>query len=129
MCDNNKEMFEYVMNWQSWLLRYGWKKPSTFLVFIGRQGLGKNLMWDTLFCQGVIGNNLGHVVTDMTSFQSNFNMQRLYKVLHIFNECTSQLKKRTANWDKMKAMIDPKFTVEPKGKEQRIERDPAGCVF
>lgn len=29
MCDNNKEFSDYVYNWQSWLIRFGWKKPTS----------------------------------------------------------------------------------------------------
>ena len=129
MCNENKEMFQYVLNWQAWLLKYGWKKPKTFLVFIGSQGLGKNLMWEELFVNGILGENLGHIVQDMKRFQSNFNMGRLNRCIHIFNECTCIQANNKVNWDMMKSLIDRTFTAEPKGKESFRAEDCGGNVF
>jgi len=129
MCNNNKEMANYVLNWLAWLLRYGWKKPKVFLVFIGKPGLGKNLMWEDLVVHGILGKSLGHVVQDMKRFQSNFNMQRLNKCLHIFNECTCIQSNNRVNWDQMKSLTELHFTAEPKGKESFCATDPAGNVF
>ena len=129
MCNENKEMCEYVLNWQAWLLKYGWKKPKTFLVFIGSQGLGKNLMWEELFVNGILGANLGHMVQDMRRFQSNFNLGRMGRSLHIFNECTCIQSNNKTNWDMMKSLSDRTFTAEPKGKESFTAEDCGGYVF
>ena len=130
MCDGDKTMFEYVMNWQSYLLQIGYKKLPTFLVFIGAQGVGKNLMWEKLFINGILGKELGNVVNDLRSFQSNFNSRRLNKCLHFFNECTSiNSSKSKTNWDKIKGLSDLTFSCELKGKEAFRAEDPAACVF
>jgi len=128
MCNGDKAFCDYVWNWQSYLLRYGWKKPPTFLVFIGKQGLGKNLCWENLFITGILGD-YGHVVQDMKRFQSNFNMKRLNKCLHVFNECTCIQQNNRTNWDMMKSLTELAFTAEPKGKESFRAYDPAGSVF
>ena len=129
MCNGNKQMSAYVLNWLAWLLRFGWQKPKVFLVFIGKPGLGKNLMWEDFVVHGILGKSLGHVVQDMKRFQSNFNMQRLNKCLHIFNECTCIQNNNRVNWDQMKSLTELHFTAEPKGKESFRATDPAGNVF
>ena len=129
MCNENKEMYNYVLNWQAWLLRFGYRKPKTFLVFIGKQGLGKNLMWEELFINGILGANLGHVVQDMKRFQSNFNMGRINRCIHIFNECTCIQNNNKTNWDMMKSLTEKTFTAEPKGKETFRAEDCGGNVF
>ena len=130
MCNNNAEFFEYVMNWLSWLLKYGWKKPSTAIVMHGREGLGKGLMWCNLVWKGILGESQGAVHTDMARFCEKFNLQRLNKSIHIFNECTSIKSGSRVSWDKMKAIVsDRDITAEPKGKEAFHAIDCAGCVM
>jgi len=130
MCSGNKEFFEYTMNWLSYLLRFGYKKPRVAIVMHGEEGLGKGLMWVDLVYKGVIGEGYGHVVTDMARFTEKFNMQRLNKSIHIFNECTSLKSGSKVSWDKMKAIVtDRDIIAEPKGKESFQAIDCAGCVM
>ena len=129
MCNGNRELYEYVLNWQAWLIRHGHNKIETFLVFIGKQGTGKNTLWEKFFLTGILGRYNGHVVTDLNRFLAKFNMERLYKALHIFNECTSQLGKKKHDSDKLKALTDKHVTIEPKGKERFKAEDTAGCIF
>lgn len=130
MCNDNVEFFEYQMNWLAWLLRYGHKKPRTAIVMHGAEGLGKGLMWVDLVWHGILGKHLAHVITDMARFTANFNMQRLGKSLHIFNECSSIKSGSKVSWDKMKAIVtDRDITAEPKGKESFSAVDCAGVVL
>ena len=129
MCNNNKEFFEYLMNWLAWMIRYGHKKPRVAIVMHGKEGIGKGLMWCELIWKGIIGESYGHVITDMSRFTEKFNLTRLNKSLHIFNECTS-VKSGKVSWDKMKAIVtDRDIVAEPKGKEAFNAIDCAGCVF
>ena len=129
MCNGNEKMYDYVKNWQSFLLQKGGtEKLRTMLVFIGKQGTGKNLMWETFFLRGIVGKWNGGVYANLARFMTNFNAERLHKILHIFNEVSSQAKSRV-NADRVKALIDPDFICERKGKERFRARDPAGCVF
>ena len=66
MCNGNQEMYDYVMNWQAYLIRNGHKKLETFLVFIGMQGTGKNTLWEKFFLDGVLGRQNGQVVASIT---------------------------------------------------------------
>jgi len=132
MCDSDPEMFEYVMNWCSYLLQFGYKKIRTFLVFIGAQRIGKNTMWEHLFINGIVGSQYGQVVDSLTEFQTNFNSLRLNKIFTMFNECTAlnrATKGRATNWDRIKALVDPQFRCEYKGKEAFMAEDPSGYVF
>ena len=132
MCDGNEEMFEYAMNWSAYLLKYGYRKLRTFLVFIGAQRIGKNMMWEKLFIDGVIGAQYGKVVDSLSGFQTNFNSLRLNTVFTLFNECTAinmATRSRATNWDRIKALVDIKFRCEYKGKEAFIAEDPSAYVF
>ena len=130
MCNGNEEFFEYVMDWLAWLIRFGYKKPRVAIVMHGREGLGKGLMWVELVWKGILGASYGHVITDMARFTEKFNMQRLNKSLHIFNECTSVKSGSKVSWDKMKAIVtDRDIIAEPKGKEPFNALDCAGCVL
>ena len=130
MCGNNKEFYEYTMNWLADLLRNGYKKPATAIGMQGKQGLCKGLMWEELVWKGILGKPYSHVITNMRRFTERFNTNRLYKCLHIFNECTQQKHGSRTDWDQMKSIItDREFTAEPKGKEQFTAVDCAGSVL
>ena len=130
MCNGNRDYYEYVMNWLSWVLKYGWKKPRTAIVMFGIQGIGKYLMWCVLIWKGVIGEALVNCEHDLAKFTGRFNMNRLGKVLHIFDECTALNGNNRVNWDTMKAVVtDRDFMAEPKGKEAFHAVDTAGCVL
>ena len=85
MCNNNREMFEYVMNWQAYIIRRcGVAKPRTMLVFMGKQGTGKNLMWERFFLNGILGRYNGGVYNNLDRFLKNFNTERLHlSLIHI----------------------------------------------
>ena len=129
MCNGDKEMFEYVMNWQANLIRNaGREKPKTFLVFVGKQGTGKNMMWEKFFMNGILGAYNGTLHHDLDRFHKSFNSARMENCIHIFNEVSSSTKGKR-NADKLKALIDEDFLCELKGKEQFKAKDYAGCVF
>ena len=130
MCNGNQEFFDYLMNWIAWLIRFGYEKPKTAIVMHGTQGIGKGLMWIELLWKGVLGDKLGQSVQGLEKFTGRFNMLRLGKSIHIFDECTALNRNNKVNWDAMKAVItDVWFRVEPKGKESFQGRDCAGCVL
>jgi len=130
MCNENREYYEYIMNWLSWVLKNGWKKPRTAIVMFGIQGIGKYLIWVVLVSKGVIGEALVNIEHDLAKFTGRFNMNRLGKVVHIFDECTALNGNNRVNWDTMKAVItDRDFMAEPKGKEAFHAIDTAGCVM
>ena len=132
MCNGNKEYFKYLMDWLASVIQKGYCKPRTAIVMFSKQGCGKGLMWVELMWKGVLGQDLGHSVTDLAVFTKNFNYDRLYKCLHIFNECTG-LNLRGADkvsWDKVKSIItDKEFRMEMKYKNAVMAEDCAGCVF
>jgi len=130
LCNGNAEFFEYLMNWLSWLLKYGYRKIGTAIVMHGTQGIGKGMMWEDLLWKGVIGEALCLCEHDMANFTGRFNAVRIGKVMHIFDECTALTASTKVNWDKMKAIItDVSFMAEYKNKEKFLARDVAGVVM
>ena len=130
LCNANQEFFDYLMNWISWLLKYGYRKIGTAIVMHGTQGIGKGIMWEDLLWKGVIGESLVLCEHDMGNFTGRFNGVRIGKVLHIFDECTALTASTKVNWDKMKAIItDISFMAEFKNKEKFLARDTAGVVM
>jgi hypothetical protein len=130
MCSGNTEYLEYLMKWLGWLLRHGWLKPRTAIVMHGGQGLGKDTMWTDLVWYGILGKKYAHKETSMKRFTEKFNLRRMGKMLHIFNECTVVQKNSQSMWDQMKAVVtDRDFMAEGKGKEAFAAVDCAGVVL
>jgi len=130
MCGGDQGYYSYLMNWLAFIIQRGYQKVRTAIVMFGEPGLGKDTMWVTFFRDGILGSELGDVVTNMKRFTEKFNMGRLNRSIHIFNECTSVAHGSKVNWDQMKAIVTDKyFTAEPKGKESFNGLDCAGCVL
>ena len=129
VCNCNEAFYEYLLHWLAHLIRKsGVEKLRTMLVFVGKQGTGKNLIFEKFIMNGIIGKHYGNLVTDLARFCNNFNVERQAKSLHIFNEVSSIALGRQ-NSDKLKSLIDDWFMCEPKGKERFKARDCAGCIF
>ena len=125
MCNDNEEYYDYLMNWMAALVKRK-EKLRTLIVMTGPQGNGKNAMWEHFFSHGVLGFHNGTTWQSLESFFRKFNIRRMNKRLHIFNEVTSALKRH--NSDAMKTLIDGHFLVERKHKTPVNAYDSAGCV-
>ena len=132
LCGGDSKMYKYVMCWLAQLLRAGWKKGRTALVFIGKQGCGKSAMWEGFIMNKIIGKPICNIVTDMKQFANGrFNSSRENKCLHILNECGScRGKENSPMYDKLKSMItDSTFRCEYKGKEAIQSTDCGSYVL
>ena len=125
MCNDNDEYYEYLMNWMAALVKRK-EKLRTLIVMTGPQGNGKNAMWEHFFSHGILGIHNGATWQSLDSFFRKFNIMRMHKRLHIFNEVTSALRRH--NSDAMKTLIDGHYVVERKHKTPIDTYDSAGCV-
>ena len=126
MCNSNEEYYEYLMNWMAALVKRK-EKLRTMIVMTGPQGNGKNAMWEKFLAHRVLGHHCTATWQSLQTFFQRFNVRRLNKRLHIFNEVTSALQRQNA--DAMKTVIDGHFVVERKHKAPFKAYDGAGSVI
>ncbi len=124
------EFNEYQLNWWSYVLRYGYKKVGTVLLYAGAEGSGKGIAVVDLMCNGIIGKRYCFICTDLKRFTGNFSAHREGKIAVVFNECMTTGNKKHADFDKIKAIItDHEFALERKGKEMYMAQESAAYVF
>ena len=119
LAGGNEIVSDYLFKWLGYIIRRGWDKIGTALVFIGSQGCGKSAMWENLVVNKIFGKDNCTIVTNMPQYCGRFNSSRLNKHLHILNECGScRGRENAAYHDQLKSMItDKMFRCEFKGKE------------
>jgi len=103
IASGEEKIYEYIMNWFSWLLRNGDEKIGVTIFLHSLQGSGKDLMINEFIGQGIIGSYAA-ICTALDRFVDKFSDHRIHKLLWTFNECSSQLE-RKSNWDKIKSII------------------------
>jgi hypothetical protein len=120
-CDNNEELYQYLLSWLYQLLITPEKKTKVALfVYSENQGCGKNTFTDFLK-EFVIGRNS---YTEYAGFEpvcQKHNADLEAKTLIVINEQSSTKGSFVANFDKMKYLIsDDNITIEAKYKDSRL---------
>jgi len=126
ICAGNEVSYEYMMNWFARMLKDK-QKLRTILVVIGQQGTGKSLMFDKFLGSKIIGASYAKTWECLDKFFQKHNSARRFRCMHIFNEVTCA--KSRQNSDKMKVLIDPGFTIEPKFREAEDALDLAANIL
>jgi len=117
LCDDNKNVYEYVLNWITHLLVYPYEKIGIALLFYSDQGVGKNIFWQDFIANYVIGGKYSIVIDDIDRLFARFNKQQSFKLLNILDEI-GNFGGAYKNNNKLKSTITRKVvSIEPKGKE------------
>jgi hypothetical protein len=112
LCNHEEKIVDYVINWIAYMIQYPELK-STMLVFVSKQGAGKNLFLS--FIQKMIGNKkLFPTTTPSRDVWGNFNGQMVDAFLVNLNEISATELKNASG--QIKALItDPILTINEKG--------------
>ena len=123
------ELYDYVMDWFSFMVTNPAEMPGSALFVCGKQGSGKNMLFDT-FAEYVIGTNLLATFSNIEEMTQHFNAYLAGKKLAMVNEASTTKEQYISNFNKMKNIITEKFiSVEPKGKEKFDIKSILGCVI
>ena len=126
----NKEFAEYQMSWWAYVLRYGYNKVGTVLLYASDEGSGKGIMVVDFMAHGIIGKRYCFVCTDLKRYTGNFSAHRAGKIFVVMNECLDVTKANGADFDKVKAMItDKEFVMERKNKACYMSEETAAYVM
>lgn len=112
LCNHEEKIVDYVIHWIAYMIQYPELK-STMLVFVSKQGAGKNLFLS--FIQKMIGNKkLFPTTTPSRDVWGNFNGQMVDAFLVNLNEISATELKNASG--QIKALItDPILTINEKG--------------
>ena len=112
------------------MLRFGYNKIGTVLLYAGGEGSGKGCAVIDLMCKAIISDRYTFVCTDLKRFTGRFSAHRANKILVVMNECVDITKNNRLDFDKVKAMItDEEFACERKNKAMHMAKETAAYVF
>ena len=116
LCEENPEVFTYVMKYMSNMVRYTGRRPNVCLVFVSEEGVGKNMLWEW-FGREILGEQYFCVSANADDFLGKFSTLDTGKLLSILNEAMG---KDTFKGDhRMKEKItDTKTGLEKKGVDR-----------
>ena len=88
MNNGEKAPTKYTLDWQASMFQKPAEKNQTALIFNGDQGSGKNLYWQILIGEKIIGKAHYGYVNDLDSLTAQFNSLNCNKILSIADEVT-----------------------------------------
>ncbi len=104
IANGNVEIYEYILNWYSYILQKPEGKTGTCLVFTGLQGTGKNVFTDVL-CK-LMSRYANKNVTRIDDVVGRFNTATENKKLVVCNEMSSiESDVKCYNTDALKSVI------------------------
>ena len=128
IADSNEEIYNYIINWVSFVIQNPGVKTETALVLKGLQGIGKNTFTDVLaeMLAGYSENN----VTEIGELTGNFNSVVEAKMLIVLNELKNVGDDRLANFNSLKSIITDKLIrINEKNQPRRTSENVANFIF
>lgn len=128
ICDNNETVYEYVLNWISFIVQKPGVKTETALVLKGLQGIGKNRFTDTL-CEMLSGYSAKNI-TDISELTGQFNSIIEGKMLIVLNEVKNCGDDRFANFNALKSIItDDVIRINEKLQPRHDAENVSNFIF
>ena len=106
---NNEELYEYIINWYSYILQNPAGKTGIVLVITGKQGTGKNAFTNVL-CD-LMKRYSNRNITKIDSIVGKFNASIENMKLIVCNELSSVETNKYLNHDALKSVITEKEAV------------------
>lgn len=123
----NEELYNYILNWISFILQNPAKKTGTVLVLTGEQGTGKNTFTE-IICDLMKQYSVRNL-TDFCELVGKFNSVIENKKLIICNEMSSTDSNKRLNFNALKSLItDDQARVGDKFEPKRTIQNVANFI-
>ena len=128
IADNNDDIYNYLLNWISYIIQNPGKKTETAIILKGLQGIGKNTFTDIL-CELLAGYSENNI-NQIGELTGNFNSVIESKMLLVLNELKNVGEDRLANFDTLKSIItDKTVRINVKNQPRRTSENVCNCIF
>lgn len=128
ICNNNEDMYQYMLNWFAYLLQNPGKKVKTAICVQGHEGTGKSIFFEW-FGSHVIGMKHSLLNASAANLVSKFNIMFENKTYVIVNEIAEKGSAYKYS-DKFKTLItDGTQVFERKFEDSREKRDYTNLVL
>ena len=128
IADSNIEVYNYLLNWISFIVQHPGEKTKTAIVLKGLQGIGKGTFTDTI-CEMLAGYSASNV-TDISELTGTFNSVVENKMLIVLNELKNCGDERGANFNSLKSIItEHDIRINEKNQPRRDGDNVANFIF
>jgi len=128
IANNNEELYEYILNWCSYIFQNPDGKTETCLVIIGEQGTGKNVFTNVL-CK-LLNRYANKNVANIDNIVGKFNTALENMKLVVCNEMSSAETNKYLNSDSLKAVItEDLININQKCEPVRIEQNVVNLIM
>ncbi len=119
ICNNEVEVYDYVLNWMARAVQRPWEPGHTALVLRGSQGAGKGTFAKTF--SKLFGRH-GKQITDAKHLTGHFNAHLRDCVVMFADEAVAAADRQQESM--LKTLVtEESLMVTPKGKEASVERN------
>ena len=128
ICDNNEEIYNYVISWIACMIQHPGLKNETALILKGLQGTGKNTFTNVI-CELLAGYSVKNV-TDISELTGSFNSVVESKMLIVLNELSNCGSEKQLNFNALKSIItDDTIRINEKNQPRRTAENVANFIF
>lgn len=128
IANNNEEVYEYILNWFSFIMQNPNGKTETAIVITGEQGTGKNIFTNIL-CD-LLNRYSNKNITNIDHIIGKFNTAIENMKLIVCNELSSAESNKYLNSDSLKSVITEKIiTIEEKNLSPRIAENVCNLIL
>jgi putative DNA primase/helicase len=128
VANNNKDVYEYILNWIAFIIQNVGVKTGIALVLKGRQGIGKGRFSDVV--AELISGYSQQNITDIAELTGTFNSVVEGNMLIVLNEIRNVGEERMANFDSLKSIItEDKIRINEKNMPRREAENVANFIF
>lgn len=125
LCEDNEEVFTWLLRWLAYPLQNPGAKMRTALVIHGREGTGKNLFFRPI--QQIYGEYA--TIITQTELESSFNSWASRKLFIIGNEVTTRQEMYHKKGVVKNMITEPEWNINQKNIDIRQENNHANFVF
>lgn len=119
ICDNNQEIYKYVLIWIASILQKPNFKTEIAIVILGNQGVGKNTFFTNIICK-LMARYANKNVTNIENIVGKFNATLENKKLLVLNELQNIDVNKFLNSDALKSVIsDDSIDINQKNEPVR----------
>jgi hypothetical protein len=127
-CDNNENLFNYVLKWLAFPVKHTGKKTRTGLILQVPQGCGKNAITDRIAT--LTDPYSSRNITNINDITGNFNSLIENKAFVVCNELKSDKNDKIVDTNALKALITENvFIVNEKFIKKREAQNVSNFVF
>lgn len=126
LCNNEDDVYDYVMKWYAFMFKYPSKRSNTTIFMKSKQGVGKNISIELMF--KLIGPKYCFITDNIERDAfGHFNPNMKDKLLIVFDEMDSMGLKYS---DKIKSVVTgPTIVINEKNKAELVSKNNARYIF